>query len=72
MVSNLLPSEATHSSLNLFEKPPLLVLFENAFTQTNGPSCSTDSPMLEFEVLGDRNIYIDLKRTRLEIVAQIV
>ena len=72
MISNLIPSEATHSSLDLFEKPPLLVTFENAFTQKIGPSYSHDGPMLEFEVLGDRNNFIDLQRTRLEIVARIV
>ena len=38
----------------------------------NGPSYSPDGPMLEFEVLGDRNNFIDLQRTRLEIVARIV
>ena len=37
-----------------------------------GPSYSPDGPMLEFEVLGDRNSFIDLQRTRLEIVARIV
>ena len=72
MISNLLPTEATHSSLDLFEKPPLLNTFENAFTQKIGPSYSPDSPMLEFEVLGDRNNSIDLQRTRFEIVARIV
>ena len=72
MISNLLPTEATHSSLDLFEKPPLLVTFENAFTQKIGPSYSPDGPMLEFEVLGDRNNFIDLQRTRLEIVARVV
>ena len=73
MISNLFPSEATHSSLDLFEKPPLLVTFENAFTQKIGPSYSQDGPMLEFEVLlGDRNNFIELQRTRLEIVARIV
>ena len=72
MISNLLPTEATHSSLDLFEKPPLLVTFENAFTQKIGPSYSPDGPMLEFEVLGDRNNFIDLQRTRLENVARVV
>ena len=72
MISYLIMSEATHSSLNLFEKPPLVVTFENAFTQKIGPSYSPDVPMLEFEVLGDRNIFIDLQRTRLEKVARIV
>ena len=56
----------------MFEKPPLLVTFENAFTQKIGPSYSPDGPMLEFEVLGDRNNFIDLQRTRLEIVARIL
>ena len=33
IISNLIPKEATHSSLDLFEKLPLLVTFENAFTK---------------------------------------
>ena len=72
MISNLIPTEATHSSLDLFEKPPLLVTFENAFTQKIGPSYLPDCPMLEFEVLGDRNNFIDLQRTRLEIMLRVV
>ena len=72
MISNLLPAEATHSSLDLFEKPPLLFTFENAFTQKIGLSYSPDGPMLEFDVLGDKNNFIDLQRARLEIVARIV
>ena len=72
MISNLIPTEATHSSLDLFEKPPLLVTFEKAFNQKVGPSYSPDGPMLEFEVLRDRNNFIDLQRTRLEIVLRVV
>ena len=67
MITKLLPIEATHSSIGLFEKPPLLVTFEKI-----GPSYSPDGPMLEFEVLGDRNNFIDLQRTRFEIVARLV
>ena len=70
MISNLIPIEATHSSLDVFEKPPLLASFENAFTQKIGPSYFPDGPMLEFEVFGDKNIFIDLQHTRLEIVAR--
>ena len=33
MIANLLPNEATHTSLDLFEKQPLLITFENAFDQ---------------------------------------
>ena len=50
MISYLLPTEATHSGLDLFEKLPLLVTFENAFTQKIGPSYSLYGRMLEFEV----------------------
>ena len=33
MIANLLPNEATHSSLDLFEKPALLVTFDGSFCQ---------------------------------------
>ena len=33
MITNLLPLEATHSSLDLFEKAPLLVTFDYSFEQ---------------------------------------
>ena len=71
MIANLLPSEATHTTLDLFEKPPLLVTFENAFTQKIGPSFSSDGPVLEIEVLGDRNNFIDLQKIVLEIKCKI-
>ena len=61
MISNKLSIEATHSLLDLFEKPPLLVTFENAFTQKIGPSYSPDGPMFDFEVSGDRNNFIELQ-----------
>ena len=61
MITNLLPAEATHTTLDLFEKQPLLITFDNAFTQKVGPSYSPDGSMLEFEVLGDRNHFIDLQ-----------
>ena len=51
----------------------LIHLSENAFTHTFiGPSHSPECPMLEVEVLRDRNNFIDLQRTRLEIVARVV
>ena len=63
MIPNILPAEATHTTLDLFEKQPLLITFDNAFTQKVGPSYSPDCPVLEFEVLGDRNKLIDLQKT---------
>ena len=45
MIANLLPNEATHSSLDLFEKQPLLITFENAFDQKIGPVYSHNDIM---------------------------
>ena len=67
MIANLLPNEATHNSLDLFEKPALLVTFDGSFCQNLGPVYSPDGPMLEFEVTGDRNNFIDLQKMFLEI-----
>ena len=33
MIANFLPSEATYNSLDLFEKPSLLVTFDGSFCQ---------------------------------------
>ena len=72
MISNLIPSEATHSSLDLFEKPPLPVTLENMFIQKIRTSYAPDGPMLEFDILRDRNCFTDLQRTRMEIIERIV
>ena len=71
MINNLLPAEATHTILDLFEKQPLLVTFDNAFTQKIGPSYSRDGPMLDFQVIGDRSNFIDLQKLLLEIKCKI-
>ena len=68
----MLPAEATHSSLDLFEKPALLVTFDGSFCQKLGPVYSPNGPMLEFEVAGDRNNFIDLQKIFLEIKCKIV
>ena len=67
MITKLLPAEKTHITLDLFEKQPLIITFDNAFTKKVGPSYSPEGPMLEFEVLGDRNNFIDLQKLLLEI-----
>ena len=62
MITNSLRAEATRTTLDLFENQPLLITFEIAYTQKVGSSYSSDAPMLEFEVLGDRNNFIDLQK----------
>lgn len=72
MIKNILPSEATHSSLDLFDKQPLLITFDGAHEQRIGPSHTTDGHSLEFEVIGDRNNFIDLQKIYLEVTCRIL
>ena len=71
-IANLLTNEATHSFLGLFEKQPLLITFENAFDQKIGPVYSPNGPMLEFEINGDRSIFLDLLKMFLEIRCKVM
>ena len=71
IISNLIPSKASHNLLNLIENFPLS-LFSNAATQKIGPSYSPDGPVLEFDLLGDRNKFINNQDTRLEIIARVL
>ena len=72
MIGNMLPAKATHSSLDLFEKPALLFTFDGSFCQKLGPVYRPNGPMLEFEVAGDRNNFISLQKIFLEIKCKIV
>ena len=67
MIANLLTNEATHSSLDLFEKQHLLITFEKGFDQKIGPVYSPNGPMLKFEITGDRKIFVELQKIYLEI-----
>ena len=57
----MLSTEATHSSLDLFEKPALLVTFDGSSCQKVGPVYSLKGPMLEIEAAGDRKIFFYLQ-----------
>ena len=58
MIGNMLPTKATHSSLDLFEKPALLVIFDGSFCRKSVPVYSPNGPPLEFEVAGDTKIHL--------------
>ena len=72
MIANLLSSEATHSSLDLFVKPSLLVTFDGSVCQKLRPIYSPNGPWLEFEVAGERNNFIDLQKIFLEVKGKFV
>ena len=66
------PSEATHSSLDLSEKPLLLVKFDQSFEQKTGPLYSPSESSLEFEVVGDRKNFIDLQKIHLKTKCRVL
>ena len=71
MITNVLPNEATHSSLDLFERQSLLVAFTGGFVQEIGPVYSTTGPTLEFQVTGDQNNFLDLQHMYLQLSCSI-
>ena len=71
MNTDLIPAEGTHTTLDLFEKQPLLITSDNAFTQKVAPSYSPDGPMLEFEFAGDKNNFFGLQKFLLETKCKI-
>ena len=44
MLPNVLPVEASHGSLDLFEGPPVLITFDTSFEQKVGPLYSPNGP----------------------------
>ena len=67
-----LPSAATHTSLDLFEKLPVLVNFDNGSVQEVYPISGVDGPTLEFEVRTDRNTFLDLSEIYLRVVVKLM
>ena len=72
MIPNVLPVEASQSSLDIFERPPLLITFDTSSEQKIGPVYAPNGPTLEFEVVGDRTIFIDLQNIYLEVKCRIL
>ena len=67
-----LPVEASQCSLDVFEKPPLLITFDTSFEQKIGPVFAPIGPTLEFEFAGNRTFFlIDLQNFYLEIQCKI-
>ena len=71
MLPNVLPVEASHSSLDIFERAPLLITFDSSLEQRNGPLYAPNGPTLEFVVTGDRTNFIDLQNIFLEVKCNI-
>ena len=71
MLRNVLPVEASHSSLDLFERPPVLIKLDTSFEQKVGPLYSPNGPTLEFEIV-DKTNFIDSQNIYLEVKCKIL
>ena len=54
-----------NSSLETFDKVPVLETIMSSYTQGVFPSTSLDESSIEFEIETDRNIYLDMRDTHL-------
>ena len=72
MLPNVLTVEASHSSLEIFESPPVLNTFNTSFEQRIGSVYAPNGPTLEFEVVGDRTNFIDLQNICLEVKCRLL
>ena len=61
----------THTALDFFEKPSVLVNYESAFDQEVFAQVGASGPTLEFVVSGDNRNCIDLNYIHLSLVAAI-
>ena len=61
----------TNSSLEIFDKVPVLETIMSSYTQKVFPSTSLDESSIEFEVETDRNLYLDMRDTHLSLKLQL-
>ena len=71
VLPNVLPIEASHSSLDIFERLTLLVIFDSSFEQKIGPLYALNGPTLKIEDTGDKTNFIDLQNIYLEVKCKI-
>jgi hypothetical protein len=67
-----IPHAATHSSLDIFQKPSILVNFDSGNDQEIFPVSSLDGPNLEFSIATDRHVFLDMQNIFLDLTIKIV
>ena len=72
MIPNVLPVQASHSSMEIFERPPLLITSNTSFEQKTGPVYAPNGATLKFEVVGDRTNFVELQNIYLEVKCRIL
>ena len=61
----------TNSSLEIFDKAPVLETIMSSYTQEVFPSTSLDESSFEIEFETDRNLYLDMRDTHLSLKLQL-
>ena len=61
----------TNSSLEIFDKVPVLETIISSYTQEVFPSTSLDESSIEFEIETDRNLYLCMRDTNLSLKLQL-
>ena len=61
----------TISSLEIFDKVPVLETIMSSYTQEVFPSTSLDESSIEFEFETDCNLYLDMRDTHLSLKLQL-
>ena len=61
-LAKVLSLEASQSSLDIFQRSPVLITSVSSFEQKNSFSLITNGPTLQIEVVGDRNNFMDLQK----------
>ena len=61
----------TISSLEIFDKVPVLETIFSSYIQEVFPSTSPDESSIEFEFEMDRNLYLDMRATHLSLKLQL-
>ncbi len=67
-----IPHAATHSSLDIFQKPSVLINFDSGNCQQYFPTTAADGPSLEFTITTDRNVFLDMDKINLKLTAKIL
>ncbi len=67
-----IPTPQSDTSLDIFEKPGVLVNYSGSNVQTIYPRTSTNSPNLEFCFKTDNNVFLDMQSIKLLLSARIM
>jgi len=67
-----IPSASMYSTLDIFQKPSVLINFDGGNVQEYFRTTSINGPTLEFNLSSDRNVFIDMRSIELKLAIKIL